>query len=229
MRVSSTRDRRCGRSPTESPGTTLADAGDVRDELHRRPQAVLEGVVVGRRQAVHGDAGAHHVEVGARPAQRRRAVGGVAEQAGVLLLELPGQLARTGASCCSKKVVSASSAVAKWLMRPDSTPPACACSHRVADLVRPHAEPAHAGVELDVHADAEPDGLGDERRRPGRRPRRRRAAARSSPVPVSGPKIRIGAVKPASRSSSASGAVATPSHVEPASSAARATGTAPCP
>ena len=54
-------------------------------------------------------------------------------------------------------------------------------------------------------------------------------AARSSPVPVSGPKIRIGAVKPASRSSSASGAVATPSQVDPASSAARATGAAPCP
>ena len=55
------------------------------------------------------------------------------------------------------------------------------------------------------------------------------AAARARPVPVSGPKIRIGAVKPASRSSSASGAVATPSHVDPASSAARAAGTAPWP
>ncbi len=54
-------------------------------------------------------------------------------------------------------------------------------------------------------------------------------AARSSPEPVSGPKIRIGASSPASRSSSASGAVATPSQVEPASSAARAAGTAPCP
>ena len=37
----------------------------------------------------------------------------------------------------------------------------------LADLVRRHAEPAHARVELDVHADAEADGLGDERRRPG--------------------------------------------------------------
>ena len=55
------------------------------------------------------------------------------------------------------------------------------------------------------------------------------AAARSSPVPVSGPKMRMRAVNPAARSSSASGAVATPSHVDPASSAARATGTAPCP
>ncbi len=51
--------------------------------------------------------------------------------------------------------------------------------------------------------------------------------ARSRPAPVSGPKIRIGAVKPAARSSSASDAVATPSHVEPASSAARAEATAP--
>ena len=55
------------------------------------------------------------------------------------------------------------------------------------------------------------------------------ATAASSSAPVMGPKMRIGAVSPAARSSSASATAATPSQVAPASSAARATGTAPCP
>ena len=52
-------------------------------------------------------------------------------------------------------------------------------------------------------------------------------AARASSRPVSGPKMRIGAASAASRNSSASVTVATPSHDAPARSAARATGTAP--
>ena len=80
--------------------------------------------------------------------------------------------------------------------------------------MRPHAEAAHAGVELDVHADADAGGLGDERRRPADDLGADRRGP-LEPVPVSGPKIRIGAVNPASRSSSASGAVATPSQVGP--------------
>jgi CBS domain-containing protein len=55
------------------------------------------------------------------------------------------------------------------------------------------------------------------------------AAARSRSAPVIGPKMSTGAVSPASRSSSASAAQATPSQVDPASRAARAAGTAPCP
>ena len=136
--------RRTKRAPVADgvAGDGLAHAGDVRDELHRRPQAVLEGVVVGRRQPVHGDAGAHHVEVGARLAQRRRAVRRVADEAGVLLLELRRPAWRTAPSCFSKKLVSASSAVAKWLIRPERTPPA---SRLLAERRGPRARARRAG------------------------------------------------------------------------------------
>ena len=114
--------------PTDSPGSTTRTRGDVRAQLHRRPQAVLERVVVGRRQPVHGDAGADHVEVGARLAQHRRAVRRVAEQARVQRLELAGQR-REARQLLAKNAVSSSSAVAKWLMRPASSPSSAAPAH----------------------------------------------------------------------------------------------------
>ena len=51
------------------------------------------------------------------------------------------------------------------------------------------------GVELDVHPGADPGGLGDEGRRPAD-DLGASAAARARPVPVSGPKIRMGTAKP---------------------------------
>ena len=131
-------------------------------------------------------------------------------------------------SCCSKKLASSSSAVAKWLIRPERTPPACACSQNrttsgagtpsrpmpVSNLTWTRAPRRAASA---MNGSDHPTTSAAE------------AAARSRPVPVSGPKMRIGAVKPDARNSSASSAVATPSQVEPASSAARATGAAPWP
>ena len=129
-------------------------------------------------------------------------------------------------SCCSKNLVSASSAVAKWLIRPERTPPACACSQRsrtscAGTPSRPMPVSNLTCTRTPRRTASSMNGA-DQATTSAPAP-----AARSSPVPVSGPKIRIGAVKPAARSSSASGAVATPSQVDPASSAARAAGTAP--
>ncbi len=123
--------------------------------------------------------------------------------------------------------MSASSAVAKWLISPTSRdgPAATAAqSSRASASVTPSRPIPESNFTWT------------------RAPRRRAsstngadqtttsapaATARPSSAPVIGPKIMIGASRPAARSSSASVAVATPSQDEPAARAARAAGTAP--
>ena len=130
---------------------------------------------------------------------------------------------------------SVSSAVAKWVIRP-ATSRRSRRGGRIGergDVLGAGSQPAHARVELQVHAGRAPRPPPRRRapRRPGvhtatSAPRRRRAPTR---CPRGGPSPSTGASMPASRRVSASAAVATPSAVAPPSSAARAAGTAPCP
>ena len=126
-----------------------------------------------------------------------------------------------------------SSAVAKCVIAPASRsaarPRRLGDARRLGGVARP--EPPHPGVELDVHArtGAARGERGDELLAPGDDVGARAAARRPAPRADSAPITSSGPSMPAARSSAASPAVATASHVAPPRCAARAAGTAPWP
>ena len=136
------------------PGARALDLGDVGDELQRRHEPVLGRVALERVHAVDRDRrsgrcpAAPRAPRASRPSSRRAGS----------RRDAPRSASAHGRkrASCSRMNAGSSSAVAKCVIAPASRSRGAAAdrvgdARRLVRVARP--EPAHAGVELDVHAD----------------------------------------------------------------------------